>query len=157
MWKNRHVVVAMLVAPVLAILAWFAVDWFVAERPHAAKPGQDYPLVARSNCRYESGRCDLANEDFRLSILPDTSAGTGGTSLVITSRFPLTAAAIGLAAQAGGPSEPVAFEPAGDDRMRWTGRLPPLPPGAAATLQIVVSAAGSHYFAEVPTIFLQPE
>ena len=51
MWKNKHVVVAMLVAPILAILAWFAVDSMVAERAHSAKPGASYKLVAKSNCR----------------------------------------------------------------------------------------------------------
>ncbi len=155
MWKNKHVVVAMLVAPVLAILAWFAVDWFVAERPHVAQPGQDYPLIARSNCRYESGRCDLANEDFRLSILPGPAGE--GTSLIVTSRFPLASAAVGLAPQAGAVAEPVAFEPVAGDPTRWTGRLPPLPPAGGASLQIVVAAGGSRYFAEVPTIFLEPE
>jgi hypothetical protein len=30
MWTNKHVIIAMLVAPVLAIMAWFAVDYLVA-------------------------------------------------------------------------------------------------------------------------------
>ena len=70
MFKNKHVVIAMLVAPVLAIMAWFAVDYFVGERPHAATPGSAYTLVAKSNCRYASGQCDLENADFKLRIRP---------------------------------------------------------------------------------------
>jgi NADH:ubiquinone oxidoreductase subunit 3 (subunit A) len=61
MFKNWHVIIAMIVAPILAVLAWFAVDYFVAERPHAAKEGAAYSLIAKSNCRYDSGQCDLEN------------------------------------------------------------------------------------------------
>lgn len=155
MWKNWHVVAALLVAPVLAILAWFAVDWFVAERPHAARPGQDYPLVAKSNCRWPSGACDLANESFNLTLSPEAS-GAGALTLRIDSRYPLSAATVGLAPAAGTPSQPVAFSPAGEGGTTWSGTLP-APEGEGATLQVVVSAAGSRYFAEVPVVFLAGE
>lgn len=155
MWKNWHVVAALLVAPVLAVLAWFAVDWFVAERPHSARPGQDYPLVAKSNCRWPSGACDLANESFRLTLTPETREADALT-LRIDSRYPLSAATVGLAPAAGVPSRPVAFSPAGDEATAWSGTLP-APEGEGATLQVVVSAAGSRYFAEVPVVFLTAE
>ena len=50
------------------MLAWFAVGAFLGEEPQQAAPGQSYPLVERSNCRYDSGHCDLHNEDMQLSI-----------------------------------------------------------------------------------------
>jgi len=155
MWKNWHVVAALLVAPVLAILAWFAVDRFVAERPHVAKPGQDYSLVAKSNCRWPSGACDLINESFRLTLMPAALDATA-LRLRIESRFPLSAATVGLAPAAGVSSDPVAFSPAGDDATVWSGTLP-APRGEGAVLQIVVSADGSRYFAEVPVVFLSAE
>ena len=68
MFTNKHIIVALLVTPVLAVLAWFAVGAFVGEKPQQAAPGQSYPLVERSNCRYDSGQCDLHNEDLQLSI-----------------------------------------------------------------------------------------
>jgi len=70
MFTNKHVIIAMLVAPVLAIMAWFAVDYFIGERPHAAKEGAAYTLIAKSNCRYDSGQCDLENSDFKLNLRP---------------------------------------------------------------------------------------
>jgi hypothetical protein len=155
MWKNWHVVAALLVAPVLAILAWFAVDWFVAERPHEARPGQDYPLMAKSNCRWPSGACDLVNESFRLTLTPAARDGTM-LRLRIESRFPLSAAAAGLAPRAGAASQPVAFAPAEGEDTVWSGTLP-APGDEGATLQIVVTAAGSRYFAEVPVVFLAAE
>ena len=51
MWKDKHVVMAMIVAPILAIFAWVGVDYIVAEKAQPAEPGSMYPLVARSNCR----------------------------------------------------------------------------------------------------------
>ena len=68
MWKNKHVIIALLVAPVLAIIAWFAVDRMVAEEPQAAQAGGAYELVAKPNCRYASGECELVNNEFRLEL-----------------------------------------------------------------------------------------
>mgnify|MGYP006287182851 CR=1 FL=1 len=155
MWKNWHVVAAMLVAPILAILAWFAVDWFVAERPHAARPGQDYPLVAKPNCRWPSGACDLENESFRLTLAP-TSLDATALRLRIESRFPLSGATVGLAPAAGAASEPVVFSPGNEEATVWSGTLP-APRDEDAALQVVVNAAGSRYFAEVPVVFLAEE
>ena len=50
----------MIVAALLAVITWFAVDRLVAERPHIAREGRAYPLIARSDCRYTSGQCSLA-------------------------------------------------------------------------------------------------
>ena len=153
MWKNKHVVVAMLVAPILAIFAWFAVDHVVSEKPHAARPGADYPLAARSNCRYESGACDLVNGEFKLRI----SAPGGNVAqltLDITAVFPLGAATIGIAPAAGAESVPVVFASAVDDRTRWSGQVSG-PASPNSVLQLVVVAGESRYFAEVPTTFLQ--
>ncbi len=59
MFRNKHLILAFLIAPVLAIIAWFSVDYFVAEKPHSAKPGASYELIAKPNCRRFSRRCDL--------------------------------------------------------------------------------------------------
>ena len=68
MFKNKHVIIALIVTPILAALAWIGVGQLMGEKPHAARPGQSYPLVEKSNCRYESGACDLENEDFLLRL-----------------------------------------------------------------------------------------
>ena len=38
--KNKHLVVAMLVAPVLAVLSYFALDVLVGEQPKPAEEGK---------------------------------------------------------------------------------------------------------------------
>jgi len=48
---NKHMIIAMLVAPVLAVLAWFAVGEFAGEQAHKAEAGREYPLVEQSILR----------------------------------------------------------------------------------------------------------
>lgn len=66
--KNKHVVVALLVAPILALISYFSVDAAVSEKPHAAMKGSQYELVEKPNCRYSSGHCQLKNGDFELEL-----------------------------------------------------------------------------------------
>ena len=67
-FKNKHLILAMFVAPVLAIIAYFAVDYVVSEKPQAAVEGAAYKLAARSNCRYQSGACTLKNGDIEVHL-----------------------------------------------------------------------------------------
>ena len=95
MWKNKHVIIAMIVAPILAILAWFAVGQIAGEKAKVAEPGAAYPLVARSNCRWASGKCELANNDLEMTILP-LELGAQYTRLSLDSEFPLAQATFAL-------------------------------------------------------------
>ncbi|MGI9237812.1 MAG: hypothetical protein ACR2QZ_10475 [Woeseiaceae bacterium] len=154
MFTNKHVVVAMLVAPILAIMAWFAMDYFLSERRHAAQPGADYRLIAKSNCRYDSGACDLENGDFELSLRA-TEIAAATVTLSMHSRFPLQQAAIGFIdgdLQAD-PSKMISIN---SNLTQWSAILT-LPTGNSSMLGIVVSSNGTNYFAEVPTAFLQLE
>lgn len=141
----------MLVAPVLAILAWFAVDSMVSERPHVAKPGAAYPLVARSNCRYQSGRCDLDNSDFRLSL--ERVSDTGGDEVLLTSRFVLSAGNVAIGSKPEALDKPVALVAADESGLVW--RMPlETEPGEEDLLRIAVLAEQSTYYAETSAVFL---
>ena len=155
MWKNKHIIVAMLVGPMLAIMAWFAVDWFVAEQPQAAKAGTSYSLIAKSNCRYESGQCDLVNNDFKLIIRP-AELLSYQTTLTIDSEFPLQNVTVGLVSNAVEKTADAQPDGKGNLSERWKVRLP-AEPEATSTLRIAVTAQGAVYYAEVPVIFLNPE
>ncbi len=151
MWKNKHVVVAMLVAPVLAIMGWFAVDYFVAERPQAARPGAAYPLVARPNCRYASGRCELVNNDFLLSLKLTTD--TGLPVLHLSASHPLSEAHGAIGAAPGGLDEPRAFSADAAGGTDWSLELDS-EPAAGDTLRVAVKAQQSTYYAEIGTAFM---
>ena len=155
MWKNKHVVIAMLVAPLLAIIAWYGVDSIVAERAESAKPGEHYPLVARSNCRYESGQCDLVNNDFKLVILA-VEVQSGKTVLALESEFPLVSARLSLVS---GDNEVLANAVPGSPPEMAAQWIITIASGAtpAALLRVAVTVQQSIYFAEVPVTFLQHE
>jgi hypothetical protein len=151
-FTNKHIIIALLVTPVLAILAWFAVGAFVGEEPQQAAAGQSYPLVERSNCRYDSGQCDLRNEDMRLSI---TFASTlSGPNLLLTSSHALDYALLGVAAD-GEDSKPISLRKQDSQGLQWILSLDELP-SRDQRLQIVVNAGGSNWFADTSTVFLDP-
>ena len=152
MFSNKHVLVAMLVAPVLAIMAWFAVDYFVAERPHVAEEGATYTLLAKSNCRYASGECDLENADFELSIRPSMQTATS-VALTLTSSHALDSAAMGLV-EGDRAQQPAPLTRTDDQGTEWQALLER--PGASdASIRIAVTAQGATWFAEVPITFLE--
>jgi len=154
MWKNKHVVVAMLVAPILAVIAWYGVDAIVAERAQTAEPGSAYPLVARSNCRYESGQCDLVNHDFKLTVRA-VDIQPGRISLALESEFPLANATLSLVS---GDDEVLAIVARGsspEQSVQWHAEIA-ADAVPAAILRVAVTVQQSVYFAEVPVIFISP-
>ncbi len=68
MLKNKQFILAMIIAPILAVIVYFGVDFTVSEKPHTAKSVESFKLVARSNCRYISGICSLVNGDICLQF-----------------------------------------------------------------------------------------
>ncbi len=151
MFRNRHVVIALLVAPMLAIIAWFAVDYFVAEQPQAAAPGESYPLVAKPNCRRLSDSCELSNADLTLTLVV-TDAYPNGASVTLTSTFPLERAAVGLANDGVDEAPPAVFEPSDRTGIVWlgdvSGRI-----DADTTMRVLVHANEASFYAEVPVTF----
>jgi hypothetical protein len=155
MWKNKHVVTAMIVAPILAVLAWFAVGAMVGEQADVAEPGAAYPLVARSNCRWASGECELANNELQMTILP-LELGAQYTRLSLDSDFPLTQATFALLS---GGKEVVAsaeHDTSPDAPVQMTVTIPAFA-DPEATLRVAVTVKESLYFAEVPVVFMRPE
>jgi len=155
MWKNKHLIIAMLVAPCLAIIAWYAVDFFVAEKPHVAQPGTAYPLVARSNCRWESGECDLVNNDLEMTIVP-LELGDSRTTLALDSEFPLTQATFALLTGGNEVRASAEHDASPDAPAQMTVTIPAFA-DPEAMLRVAVTVQESIYFAEVPVVFMRPE
>ncbi|EED32647.1 conserved hypothetical protein [gamma proteobacterium NOR5-3] len=150
MFTNKHVVVALLVAPVLAILAWFAVGNLIGEKAAPAQPGEAYPLVEKSNCRYSSGLCELENQDIKLTLRLDE---TVGVALELTASHALEAALMSVSHPDRDPG-PRAMQPGDAAGLRW--RLPlSAVPSVDERIRVVISVAGSAYFADASTRFLQ--
>jgi hypothetical protein len=155
MWKNMHVAVALIVAPILAILAWFAVGQIAGEQAQVAEPGAAYPLVARSNCRWESGECELHNNELELTILP-LELGAQYTKLSLDSEFPLTQATFALLSN-GAEVVATAEHDASPDAPAQMSVTIPAFADPEAVLRVAVTVQESLYFAEVPVVFMRPE
>jgi len=149
-FKNKHVITSMIVAPILAIMSYFAVDYYVAEVPHKAKDGQLYKMLVKSNCRWESGHCDLENGDLELLVTSDTQE-YGKNHFRLNSNTPLQEVKFALVNEQGAHSEPESMsllEPG--DRL-WQSSL--VDARSSDYLQFVISASGSVFYAEVSAIF----
>ncbi len=150
MFTNKHVIIAMLVAPLLAVMAWFGVGYLTAEKPGPAQPGQSYPLVEKSNCRYDSGFCDLENEEFKLvlSLVEDSP----GSVLQLDASHALDSVLLAVASQ-GGDEQPLPMQAVGADGLVWRltlGRLPTV----EQRIRVVALRGGVQYFVEAGTTWL---
>jgi len=152
MFKNKHIIAALIVTPLLAIGGYFMLDAVVGEKPSAAQQGQSYPLVALPNCRYTSGKCTLKNNEFKVDIRAG-EAGVGVVTLQLQSVFPLQAAKMALVDDAQQAGEPEAMQALDTDGKQWQIALK----GAASEqslLRVVVVADGAFYFGETGLAFL---
>ena len=155
MWKNKHVVIALIVAPILAVLAWFAVGQIAGEKAKVAEPGAAYPLVARSNCRWASGQCELHNNDLEMTILP-LELGAQYTKLSLDSEFPLTQATFALLLNGNEVVANAEHDASPDAPSQMTVTVPAFA-DPEAMLRVAVTVQESLYFAEVPVVFMRPE
>lgn len=147
MWKNKHIIVALLVAPVLALIAYFGVDAAVSEKPHEARDGATYPLRVMSNCRYESGECELTNGDVKLRLTQDSEG-----AWLLFSEVALRGVLLGVEGQ----GEPQPMRALDSDGFAWSMDGSAWGTSVPKALRLVVAARSSQYFAEVPTTFVNP-
>jgi len=152
MFRNKHLIAAMLIAPILALVAYFGVDAMVSEKPMQAEAGQSYALVAMPQCRYSSGHCTLKNSDFKVEIKP---LQVSGNSMVLKlhSVFPLQAAKIALVQNPNMPGSPSAMHAIDDKRQDWRITIQ----GAhekTSQLRLVVIAKDAYYYGETGLEFL---
>ena len=150
MLANRHLLLAIIVAPALSLLAWLAVGELGGQQARPALSGQAYPLLEKSNCRYASGFCDLENGDFRLRLTYHSDSAA--RQLELSSSHPLTGVVISI-----GPTQAaVAPQPMSvSDSAARTWHLPLAErPAATARIRLVAKVAGSTYFVDADSAFL---
>jgi hypothetical protein len=152
--KNKHLILAMFVAPTLAIIAYFSVDYVVSEKPRAAEPGSSYKLVAKSNCRYQSGNCTLENGDVEVHIQAQRS-GDSQVDLSMQSELPIQNAVISYVVD-GVASEPVMMDKASEEAGGWQVTVY-LDEPEKSTLRLALNIADTTYYAETTAVFVDYE
>ena len=150
-WNNKHLTVAMLMAPILALMAYFGVNFMLGEEPQAAEPGNSYLLVEKPNCRYESGVCGLKNADFELTLNYEW-IGVDRMLLKLASEHPLEGVLVALVEFEAEEEHPVEMLPAGPDGLSWSLEMA-RPDPENQRLHLVASAAGAFYLGDVATRF----
>ncbi len=154
-FKNKHIVTAAIVAPILALTSYFALDFLLTETPQAAEDGQSYQLVEKPNCRYSSGICGLKNGDFELEL------GTEWLSnnrllLKLKSEFPLNGIKAALVHHASDDRRPEDMQAMDDDGLLWSLEIQ-RPDPERDRLHLVASANQSLYFGDVAMKFTLDE
>ncbi len=152
MLTDRNVIIAMLVAPVLSILGWWAAAAFIGEKPQPAQEGRTYPLLEKSNCRYASGICDLENVDFKLVLTYVEDAS--GPYLAVRASHTLQGIVMTVG-YAVGELSPGAMTAVGEQGTHWRMALDSRPE-LQARIRLVASGSGSTWFGDASTQFLQP-
>jgi len=141
----------MFVAPVLALIAYFATDYVVSEQPHAARQGNSYILAAKSNCRYQSGQCTLQNGEVEVKVRVERITGSL-IELILHANMPLQNA---LASFVVGDdeTEPAVMQPAVSEENTWRARFKLVEP-ENSSLRLVLELSDSFFFAETPAVFI---
>lgn len=156
MLKNKHILTAMIVTPVLAVISYFAIDFLVGETPHAAVEGQSYQLVEKPNCRrISSGKCELKNGDFELSLSPEWLTDER-LVLNLESEFALEGVKLALVQNEDDETQPVDMRPIGDDGLLWSLELSQ-PDPERDRLRLVASSNRSLYFGDTGMKFTAGE
>lgn len=153
MFKNKHIVTALIVAPILAIGAYFATDYLVTERPQPAAAGGQYPLLALPNCRYQSGQCGLKNGNFKVLVSGDSDDG-GNLLLRLDSEFSLDEVRVAVVRDTSDTGGPVLMQQADDKAEAWQVNLQVIAP-SEQFLRLVITVDGAVYYAETGLQFLQ--
>jgi hypothetical protein len=151
LFTNKHVIIALIVGPVLAILAWIGVGQIAAEKAAVAVAGQSYPLVENSDCRYASGHCKLDNEDFKL-VLTLEQRGIDRL-LVLKSEHALEAVLLAVA-EPGSETGPAAMRATDAQNVEWIMSVAQVPT-AQQRIYLVASSGGVQYFGDVATLFIR--
>jgi hypothetical protein len=149
-FSNKHVIVAFIVAPILAIITYYGVDYMVSEKPSAAVQGASYKLASRPNCLHASGMCGFVNGDVEFDIVWEGGSSGYGEVVAISKKLPIS----GIKMAFGDPelSMPMDFQMRDNNPMEW--RLPlNYHPAADEAMHVVVSINESLYFGEATAVF----
>ncbi|MBX2859174.1 MAG: hypothetical protein KTR17_10965 [Cellvibrionaceae bacterium] len=147
---NKHFVVALIVSPILAVVAWFAVDKIVTPAPVVAEGGASYPLVAKSNCRYSSGKCALTNGDIKILLLKVQDPVSGQVKLDMDCNLGCNFARLELLDKQRQSLLSLVFD--GHSRASLAPLAAEL--SRAKIMRFVAGLEGSVYYVETSTAFL---
>lgn len=150
MFGNKHITTALIIAPILAILAYFLVDQMVSEKARPALASAAYTLLIKPNCRHSSGQCSLRNGDVEIEL--HFNLNQSKPQLLLESNLALVGARLGL----NGKPESLAMLPQNTQKTQWH-FIFPVQLSPSDTLQLAVQIQESYYYAEITLPFMHYE
>jgi len=153
--KNKHFVIATLMAPLLALISYFGIDALLSDKPQAAEAGQSYQLIGKPNCRRSGGVCGLKNRDFELKLSFDW-IDDDRLLLKLESVHPLDGVMVAMIEDEVDERRPVEMRPMGSDGLVWSVDLAN-PDPERNRLHLVASSNQSLYFGDVAMKFILSE
>ena len=153
LFTNKHVIVAFIVAPILAVITYYGVDYMVAEKPQAAQQGGQYKLATRPNCLHTSGMCGFFNGDVEFDMVW-RGGDSGYGDVVVISKLPLNGIKLAL----GNPNQamPMDMTMLDDNPLEWTLALN-YHPAPDEPMHLVAAIKDSVYFGETTAVFFDYE
>ena len=154
-FKNKHVRIALVLAPILGVVSYYVTRDLGSEDPHAAREGQSYQLAAKPNCRRASGLCELKNGEFELTLTikrPDEEQAR----LMLSSVFPLDGVMVALFESDGVETQPEEMQRLSEDGLQWLLEMKLSDP-ETDRLHLVASANGSLYYGDAAMKFTLQE
>jgi hypothetical protein len=149
--KNKHLILAMFVAPVLAIIAYFATDYVVSEKPRQAQQGNTYKLAAKSNCRYQSGQCTLQNGDVEV-IVTVVRIAESLVELRLQSSVPAQKVLASFVDE-DSEEQPQTMQSNTAENTGWYAQFNIADP-EKAQLRLAMELSGALFYAETPAVFI---
>ncbi len=154
-FKNKHLLIATAMAPMLGLASYFGVNFLLSEKPLVAEAGQSYQLVEKSNCRYSSGICGLKNVDFELTLSFER-LNDGQLLLKLESAHPLDGVMLALVENGTDEKQPVEMRPLGADGLIWSLNIA-RPELERDRMHLVASSNGTLYFGDAAMKFMLDE
>ena len=148
--RNRHIALALVLAPLLSLLAWWATGPLLGQQPAPAQAGQSYPLVAKSNCRWSSGECHLENADIQLQL---TFLQAPRPVLIVVSSVPVDAVLVSVGVDANVRPQSLQSATGAGPSQEWRLPLAALP-SSPAHIRLAVRAKGSSWYGETGLAFM---
>lgn len=141
---NKHTKIAVLVAPLLAVLGYIASDYFIEQDADESKL---ITLIPESTCTVLAGECVLISGDFKVNVFD--KAG----STVVNSTFPLDDVVLFLV-DANNIATPYPLTQI-QSNYYWQAQTPLRELAATSTsykLRLIASIKGGNYISEFETL-----
>ena len=138
--SNRHMKLAIILAPLLAIGGYILAGIYLDDKMDAQQ-GTDKPLTLQPDCHLLTGVCELLHREIAVNIAVEKRDGQA--FFYLSTSTPIKGAIIAFA-----DSPPQSMLSRGDSK-KWLLELQP-PVHSGQTAKLVISGGKHRYFAEIP-------